>query len=676
MQAMRENVAQQLAGMKPLGATAHYNSFSDLAAAGPMPVTSTVTPADSNMLASRFAPTIDPATNTTSFLGSPVTATPTGILGNPAMLSASAVANPSPIAADISQAPGQQAINGILGGLPSYNSGILSAPTIAENSNVAADTGQEFSPMSYAPINTTPTGYNRPYPADQAVSDKVQAAVTSVLGPGANIQVTSGQEGGLSQFGSNRHKTGLAEDITIADPTGHILSWTDPNDVQVMKDIAQSAATQGANIGLGYPNSPHMMHVDYVDPSSFTPGQDTSWGIIGNEPSFAQDLADARNYGTMPQSYYDAAAQRVVANNITPTINNPFGYTQAQETGGLINSINPVTATPVEKTDIAPATVTSNPMPSYADMMSRLQSPLSATAAASSLVSSIDQAQANSLAAPNYDQALSSNVPALDRPINISSPLDTTSALTAPDVNPAYAATIQSIQSMQPTGVISATPMSITGQIAGVPQTTGLLGDMPAASTQTVTATPTVTPTATTDTQTIAGPANTPAVAQQQNTKLSGAFPAAPAKTGMLGGLINKGTVVGGLLGTLAAGPIGGVLGGLLGNAVNKNGGLTGLLGGQPPSLNQINGGMQNLAGIWGGSYPAGTTATANNGDQVTSMGNGWTTVTNQFGVTTSFGPNQVTASWWGGDLAGDTSRTPGGPPGGGGGVGGIGGLL
>jgi hypothetical protein len=623
MQAMRENVAQQLAGMKPLGATAHYNSFSDLAAAGPMPVTSTVTPADSNMLASRFAPTIDPTTNTTSFLGNPVTATPTGILGNPAMLAASAVANPSPIASDISQTPGQQAITGILGGLPSYNSGILSAPTIAENSNVTADTGQEFSPMSYAPINTTPTGYNRPYPANQAVSDKVQAAVTSVLGPGANIQVTSGQEGGLSQFGSNRHKTGLAEDITVTDPTGHILSWTDPTDVQVMKDIAQSAATQGANIGLGYPNSPHMMHVDYVDPSSFTPGQDTSWGIIGNEPSFAQDLADARNYGTMPQSYYDAAAQRVVANNITPTINNPFGYTQAQETGGLINSINPVTATPVEKTDIAPATVTSNPMPSYADEMA-----------------SIAAQQPATTSLPSYDQSLS---------------LPATSV---------------------PASTIAATPMSITGQIAGVPQTTGLLGDMPAASTQTVTATPTATPTATTDTQTIAGPANTPAVAQQQNTKLSGAFPAAPAKTGMLGGLINKGTVVGGLLGTLAAGPIGGMLGGLLGNAVNKNGGLTGLLGGQPPSLNQINGGMQNLAGIWGGSYPAGTTATANNGDQVTSMGNGWTTVTNQYGVTTSFGPNQVTASYFGPAISSDSSRTPSGPPGGGGGVGGFGSLL
>jgi hypothetical protein len=173
---------------------------------------------------------------------------------------------------------------------------------------------------------------------------------------------------------------------------------------------------------------------------------------------------------------------------------------------------------------------------------------------------------------------------------------------------------------------------------------------------------------------TVQGPSTT-AATTQQSAKLSGAFPAAPAKTGMLGGLLNKDTVVGGLLGGLAAGPIGGVLGGLLGNAVNKNGGLTGLLGGQPPSINNIGAGLQNVASVYGASMP-GLQAYTNNGGAVTSAGDGWTHYTSPNGVTTSFGPNMVTASYWGPAISSDSSRTPSGPPGGGGGVGGFGSLL
>jgi hypothetical protein len=209
-------------------------------------------------------------------------------------------------------------------------------------------------------------------------------------------------------------------------------------------------------------------------------------------------------------------------------------------------------------------------------------------------------------------------------------------------------------------------PSSVLSTPTNIAQDPAL--SMPSLDTISVPDQPTVAAPTDTSNVTVQGPATTAAATQQQPS-LPGSFPAAPAKAGLLSGALNKGTLAGGLLGGVVAGPVGGILGGLLGNALNKSGGLTGLLGGTAPTQNQIAGGMQNLGGIWGGSFPAGTTATANNGDQVESMGNGWTSVTNQFGVTTSFGPNNITASYFGPSLNG-TSATQG-QPGGGGGTGG-----
>lgn len=152
---------------------------------------------------------------------------------------------------------------------------------------------------------------------------------------------------------------------------------------------------------------------------------------------------------------------------------------------------------------------------------------------------------------------------------------------------------------------------------------------------------------------TVAGPVNTPAVTQAQS-NLSGSFPAAPSKpTGLLGGLVNKGTLTGGILGSLALGPAGGIIGGLLGNQISKNGGLTGLLSGSPMSINNIGAGLANVSSVYGGA-PAGTQAYSNDGGTVTSLGGGWTAVTGPSGVTTSFGPNNTHAGWFGGDLNGD----------------------
>lgn len=173
------------------------------------------------------------------------------------------------------------------------------------------------------------------------------------------------------------------------------------------------------------------------------------------------------------------------------------------------------------------------------------------------------------------------------------------------------------------------------------------------------------------DQPSVAGPVNTPAVAQQAAVNTVAAFPSAPKKTGLLGGMINPSTAVGGLLGGLTAGPFGGLLGSLIGSQVAKNGGLTGLLGGAPMSINNIGAGLANTSSVYGGA-PAGTQANTSNGGTVTSMGGGWTAYTSPNGVVSTEGPNNTHASYFGGPLGGKPSGSPNGI-GDNGGIGGTG---
>lgn len=119
--------------------------------------------------------------------------------------------------------------------------------------------------------------------------------------------------------------------------------------------------------------------------------------------------------------------------------------------------------------------------------------------------------------------------------------------------------------------------------------------------------------------------------------------------------ILNGGTIAGGALGALLAGLPGAAIGGLIGNNISKNG-ITNPFSAAPLSINNIGTGLANTSAIYGGAAP-GTQATANDGQTVTSLGNGNTAVTNKYGVTTVFGPNNVTASYFGPSLS--TSNTP-----------------
>lgn len=109
-------------------------------------------------------------------------------------------------------------------------------------------------------------GPARPNKPDQAVVDVVGKSVEEVLGKGARIVITSGQENDGHQHGSARHKTGLAADIRIIRHDGSVVKASDPEMVLIAKAAAANGA-QGIGYGMNYMGGEHV-HIDLIDPST------------------------------------------------------------------------------------------------------------------------------------------------------------------------------------------------------------------------------------------------------------------------------------------------------------------------------------------------------------------------------------------------------------------------
>lgn len=121
-------------------------------------------------------------------------------------------------------------------------------------------------------------GPNRPNKPSQDIVGVIANSVQAVLGPDAKVSITSGTEDAGKQYGSNRHKTGLAADFAVYDAKGKQV--TAVNAPETMAAIAKETAKRGAlGIGWGtdYMNGAHM-HVDKVAP---TKGQANTWGNLG-----------------------------------------------------------------------------------------------------------------------------------------------------------------------------------------------------------------------------------------------------------------------------------------------------------------------------------------------------------------------------------------------------------
>lgn len=156
------------------------------------------------------------------------------------------------------------------------------------------DTAKNMAGVTYG------MGPNRPNKPSQDVVDTVRSAVRDTLGPGYSVNVTSGTEApGMPQYGSNRHKTGLAVDFEVVDPAGRKLNSF--QDKQALVDVAQAAAAKGIKgIGIGTNYMGGLaIHMD-----KFTPGvgQANQWGNIGKANAALFD--NARTFKEMPGSFY------------------------------------------------------------------------------------------------------------------------------------------------------------------------------------------------------------------------------------------------------------------------------------------------------------------------------------------------------------------------------------
>jgi len=159
----------------------------------------------------------------------------------------------------------------------------------------------------------------------------------------------------------------------------------------------------------------------------------------------------------------------------------------------------------------------------------------------------------------------------------------------------------------------------------------------------------------------VEGPATTDAEDQQTTdaattttapSTVSRTTPAAtrtqPSFTSRMAKAVNPGTALGALVGGGFLGVPGAVVGGFLGNAAYQN---KGFLDQPAMSINNIGSGSEAVYSIWGGGQPPGTQATASDGQQITSMGNGYTAVTGKSGVITVFDSTGKAMSYFGNDL-------------------------
>ena len=105
-------------------------------------------------------------------------------------------------------------------------------------------------------------GPNRPNPPNARIQNALSDAVFDVLGDGATARITSGQEGDLPQYGSDRHGTGDAADVQFLDKDGTPIA------IQSAEGQAIIAHLEGAGIlGLGAGEEymgPNTLHADFV----------------------------------------------------------------------------------------------------------------------------------------------------------------------------------------------------------------------------------------------------------------------------------------------------------------------------------------------------------------------------------------------------------------------------
>lgn len=633
------------------------NNWADLAAAGPPPQYPDLQ--QTGLLGSLFE--MSPSQQQLTPAASPVDATATGALGAQPDLSASATAVPSirtptvsdwgdlaaagpiaaPVASPMTNVPptgdGSVAIGRVVPSTPSQRMGL----PVSDWSQLAA-AGPVQPALSQPAINSW---------SDLAASGPIQAPVSvqGILGQmnQPNLAASASVPASVSLFSPTEQKPSVdvsATGILGVNPALSASTAVNPMaSVPATADLGTTPALAAQTAAVPSVKTPALN--SFADLAAAGPVQST-------QPSQFGDI----NSPEMQAMKASAAAQLAGMKPITATATNN-SFASLAEAGPVAS---PVSVTPTGILGTTPAltaSATATPVENASvtermGVLSSLQPTQTPTASETAINGILGQSPSllSSTAIGNQVPNLSAVTPSASMLANSVTPnYQQYQSFVPSDVQPT---TVSAPAVSENLGISTPDYQAIVAQ--SFPSTVDVAQD-PAASTPSLPSLDTV---SVADQPAIAGPMNTPAVAQQ-------AVTSTPTKTGLLGGLVNKGTLTGGLLGGVVAGPVGGILGGLLGNQISRNGGLTGLLGGAPMSINNIGSGLMNVASVYGGA-PIGTQANTNNGGFVTSLGGGWTAYTNPYGVTTTEGPNGLHASYFGPSLTGDNG-SPGvsGEPGG-----------
>jgi hypothetical protein len=181
-----------------------------------------------------------------------------------------------------------------------------SSPSNTTGGSVSVSTGQTPSSTTPSAPSTEPGsnygvgfvpdfGPNRPNAPKQSIISEVQKAVSETLGPGYKVVGKSGTEDPGKQYGSSRHKTGLAMDATAEDPSGKTVSKDQMQ--HVAAQFAYNNPTAGIGYGPGYMKEAEA-HLDLT-------GSANSWGakntVRNMDPADKAMFSQAREAGKQTQ---------------------------------------------------------------------------------------------------------------------------------------------------------------------------------------------------------------------------------------------------------------------------------------------------------------------------------------------------------------------------------------
>lgn len=167
-------------------------------------------------------------------------------------------------------------------------------------------------------------GPNRPNRPSVDIVDAVRENVAKTFGPGYSVVGISGQEDPGEQYGSPRHKTGLALDFDVVDPSGRKVT-----DIDALNDMAAGFAYSHPEAGIGFgqgymtdlSGQPGRMHLDLS-------GYGKNWGAANTvrnmDPALAQTI-DAARQGFRPTPFSNAPTP--TAKPDPDTSLNPVGET-------------------------------------------------------------------------------------------------------------------------------------------------------------------------------------------------------------------------------------------------------------------------------------------------------------------------------------------------------------